>query len=92
MSVSPRLDHSEGTPGANLVPLAPEERRELERLQVIQDEYHVTLQVLAVVTERLRNATGEPLVLIRDDELAESPDLIARRDDPRHRIELSTSR
>lgn len=69
-----------------------DERRELERLRQIEPEYRVALQVVAVLTERLLAATAGTALVIDDDALAHSPDLVADRDVMLKRLKLSTSR
>lgn len=79
-------------PRVTLPPVGGEERRELERLREIDTEYKITLQVLAVVTERYLQATDQGQVIISDADLRSAPDFIAHRDDGRGRISLTVAR
>lgn len=78
--------------GASLPSIGEEDRRELERLREIDREYRVTLQVLAVLTERYLQASGQAAVIISDLDLADQPDLIAHRDDARRIVSLTVTR
>jgi hypothetical protein len=68
------------------------QQRELANLRRMNVDYHVALQVLAVITERYLEATGEELALITDDQLKQAPDLVAHRDPDRRRISMRVSR
>lgn len=75
--------------GRTVDPGEREEERELDR---IDREYRVTLQVLAVLTERYLQASGQAMVIISDTDLANQPDFIAHRDETRKLISLTVTR
>lgn len=89
--MSETSDRELAKPEANLAPSAPQED-ELTYLRRMREDYGIAMAALAVVTERLRESTGEPLVIITDAQLADSPDLSARRDPATKRLALATSR
>lgn len=51
------------------------------RLCDLEVEYDLTLRVLAVVAERLQDATDSREIQVSDEALADQPDLKAWRDD-----------
>jgi hypothetical protein len=63
---------------------------DLSRLRAIEREYRMTLRVLAVVVERLLGE-GEHVV-ITDEALADTPDLVAWRDEPRKQVVITVAR
>lgn len=65
---------------------------ELVRLRGIEREYRVTVNVLAVIAERLMAATHAVRIEITDQAYANSPDLNAWRDHGVHMVVLTTSR
>lgn len=84
--------HDDSSPAASVEPVEGDDRRELEWLRRMEPEYRVTLQALAVLTERYLKATGQSQVLISDQEMHNAPDFIGQRDDGRGRISLTVSR
>lgn len=69
-----------------------DDQRELVRLREIDDEYRVTLAVIAVLSERLIVERGESHLIVEDGDLRNAPDLIAHYDEQRRRIQLTVSR
>lgn len=65
---------------------------ELIRLRALEREYRVTVNVLAVLAERLMAATHASRIEITDEAYADSPDLNAWRDESRYMVVLTTSR
>lgn len=65
---------------------------ELVRLRGVEREYRVTVNVLAVIAERLMAATHASRIEITDLAYADSPDLSAWRDEPNNMVVLTTSR
>lgn len=65
---------------------------ELVRLRAVEREYRVTVNVLAVLAERLLAATHARRIEITDAAYADSPDLTAWRDEPNYMVVLTTTR
>lgn len=66
---------------------------ELEALyHSLRTEYNTTVLVVAVLTERLLEATGAIYVQITDEALHQAPDLDAKRNQARRAVLLQTAR
>lgn len=71
-------------PRVHLRPGVTLKRNEIPRTSCpcgLQDEYDVTVRVLAVLVERLQHLTGSSEVQIADSAVADQPDLTAWRND-----------
>lgn len=64
----------------------------IARLVAIEQEYRVTVVVLAIVVEQVLKSTGGVSVEISDEALSNAPDLKAWRNDDRSTVEISVSR
>jgi hypothetical protein len=65
---------------------------ELVRLRAIEREYRTTVNVLAVVVERLLAATHATRIEITDAAYKDSPDLHAWREETTRLVVLTTAR
>lgn len=62
------------------------------RLRALEAEYRVTVKVLAVVIEQLLGQTSGQHVVITDETLMNSPDLVAWRDESESQVVITVAR
>lgn len=65
---------------------------EFARLRALEQEYRVTVKVLAIVVERLLDGSSGEHVVITDEALADTPDLVAWRDEARSQVVIAVAR
>lgn len=75
-----------------LPPSLDEWTNEVVRLRALETEYRVTLKVLAVVVERLLAGHEGEHVVITDEALTDTPDLVAWRDVERRQVVIAVAR
>lgn len=83
-------DDRSGTPAPLLRDVGPDAIE--QQLTQLRGEHATTVAVVAILTERLLDATGGQMITITDEALHRAPDLNASRNDARKAVLLRVSR